>query len=178
MNLDLAERTAADVLNRLKPLCTRIEITGRVRRRKPSDIKNIELLAVPDLTNVDRLAQLKKAVNTTWGHPKAGLFPSRCTEIRSSCDIKIWWVDKRTWAVAMFVHTGSTSFVESAIEAWKRVSNGGYFQDGQMYEANGRPLDIAEEQEIFQLLKMPAVEPKMRFKLASAPPTFYKRREQ
>lgn len=178
MNLDLADKIASDVLNRLKPLCHRIEVTGRVRRRKPSDIKDVELLAIPDTTDINRLAELKKMVNSAWGPPRHGAFPSRCTEIKGSYEIKFWWVTKRTWAVSMFIHTGSTSFVSNAMDAWKKISQGGYFQEGMMHAKDGTPLDIMEEPEIFQHLRMQPIEPKMRFKLASTPPTQYKRREQ
>lgn len=44
-----ALRIAQELVERLRPACTRIEIAGSVRRGKP-DVKDIEIVAVPDLT--------------------------------------------------------------------------------------------------------------------------------
>lgn len=46
MNLASADRLADQWIARLSPFCSRIEVVGSVRRRKP-DPKDIEILAIP-----------------------------------------------------------------------------------------------------------------------------------
>lgn len=48
-----AFKVAEALVAQLEPVCTRIEIAGSIRRMKP-DVKDIEIVAVPDLTPVPR----------------------------------------------------------------------------------------------------------------------------
>ncbi|MFZ5856757.1 MAG: hypothetical protein ACOYZ6_08000 [Chloroflexota bacterium] len=48
-----ALKIAEELVERLRPACTRIEIAGSVRRGKP-EVKDIEIVAIPDLVPVPR----------------------------------------------------------------------------------------------------------------------------
>lgn len=53
MKLQIAQLVAEALVNHLRPACMRIEIKGSLARLKP-EVKDIEILAVPDLTPVKR----------------------------------------------------------------------------------------------------------------------------
>ena len=53
MKHDIALKTAEALVDHLRPACARIEIAGSIRRLKP-EVKDIEIVCVPDLTPVKR----------------------------------------------------------------------------------------------------------------------------
>lgn len=58
MKHNVALKVAESLVSHLGPACTRIEIAGSVRRRKP-EVKDIELVCVPDLSVTPRRAPLE-----------------------------------------------------------------------------------------------------------------------
>lgn len=58
MNHDIALKTAEALVEYLRPACARIEIAGSIRREK-AEVKDIELVCIPDLTIVPRRAPLE-----------------------------------------------------------------------------------------------------------------------
>jgi len=53
MKHDVALKVAESLVEHLRPACVRIEIAGSIRRLKP-EVKDIEIVAAPDLTPVKR----------------------------------------------------------------------------------------------------------------------------
>lgn len=51
MKHDVALKSAEALMEYLRPACTRIEIAGSIRREKP-EVKDIEIVAIPDLSIV------------------------------------------------------------------------------------------------------------------------------
>lgn len=58
MKHDVALKVAEALVEHLRPACERIEIAGSIRRGK-AEVKDIELVCVPDLTRVPRRAPLE-----------------------------------------------------------------------------------------------------------------------
>lgn len=79
MNLETAQKFAAEVHAVIVPLCEKCEIAGSIRRQKREDIKDIEIVAIPSLAGY---GDLKRVVNSKWGLPDQGRFPSKYTRIR------------------------------------------------------------------------------------------------
>jgi len=69
MKRDVALKAAESLVEHLRPTCERIEVKGSVSRFKP-DVKDIEILVVPDLTPVPR-AKLE------FGKPIPPLYKTR-----------------------------------------------------------------------------------------------------
>ena len=58
MKHEVAIKVAEVLVEHLRPACERIEIAGSIRREK-AEVKDIELVCVPDLTRVPRRAPLE-----------------------------------------------------------------------------------------------------------------------
>jgi len=58
MKRDVAFKVAEALVDHLRPACKRIEIAGSIRREK-SDVKDIEILAIPDLSIIVPRAPLE-----------------------------------------------------------------------------------------------------------------------
>lgn len=58
MKRDVALKVAESLVEYLSPACVRLEIAGSIRREK-AEVKDIELVCVPDLTQVPRRAPLE-----------------------------------------------------------------------------------------------------------------------
>jgi len=166
-------RLADALVDRLSPVCARIEIAGSIRR-KQAEIGDIELLAVPfpvlDLfeqptgqTEVDLLlAQwpvevIKNGekykqfiVTSTHGHPvQVDLFLQP---------------DPATWGVNMLIRTGPANFSKKMVTP-KR--SGGWMpdaytvRDARIWLPYER-LETPEEEDIFRLYGLEYIEPEYR----------------
>ncbi len=58
MKHDVALKVAEALVEHLRPVCTRIEIAGSIRRLKP-EVKDIEIVCIPDLTITPKRAPLE-----------------------------------------------------------------------------------------------------------------------
>lgn len=185
MNIIDAQRRADEVLAVLRPLCLRCEVAGSVRRKKPTDIKDIEIVLIP---HPEHLAELKDAINNRWGTPQIGAWPSKYCKIRAALNLDIFTVTPETWGLLFFIRTGPAEFGQRALTFWKTVTNGGYSKDGILHLADGTPVPTPEEEDVFRVLekysgtRCPFVPPERRLagpgkqcRRCSAPPA---RREQ
>lgn len=150
MTLPEAQHRAAEVLAVLRPLCLRCEIAGSVRRKKPTDIKDIEIVLIPDPAH---LAELKDAINNRWGIPQIGAWPSKYCKIRAMLNLDIFTVTPETWGLLFFIRTGPAEFGQRMLTYWKTITKGGYSQDGILHLADGTPVPTPEEEDVFRVLE-------------------------
>lgn len=158
-------RTALDcaneILGALAPYCIRIGIAGSIRRKKAEGIKDVELVAIPRPANARELHEI---VNSRWGRPSAGAFPSRYTKIRSARSIDLFWTDAERWGLIYFIRTGPADFSHGALAHWKRITNGGYSEEGILHRASGEVVATLEEADVFRVMNVPFIPPEKRFK--------------
>lgn len=150
MNLDDALTRGNEILAAIRPFCHRAEIAGSVRRKKSTDIKDIEVCAIPNTVFARELAEV---VNSRLGIPSAGKFPSRYTKVRAIAMIDFFWLNAKNWGLLYFVRTGPAEFGHRALIFWKQITKGGYSEDGILHLADGTPVETLEEIDVFRVLE-------------------------
>ena len=161
MILREATATAAAVIKAIGPLCVRCEAVGAVRRQHDTEIKVVEIVAIP---NVSHLMALRDVINSRWGPPSAGPFPSKFTKIRRVVPLDFHWVNAAQWGLAVFMLTGPTTFVQPALQRWKREHEDmGCERDFRLYQSPElEPMKIVEEMDVFQCFEAEFVKPEER----------------
>jgi len=140
MELKRAEKVAAVVVKRLSPFCSRIEVAGSIRRKKPW-VNDIDLvLIINDPWNfhaeVKQLGQLKTS-GTRIMRVMAG-----------SIQVDIYIADEETWATLLLIRTGSAeNNIRLATLAKKRgwrlsASGAGLFDENEERIAGGTEKSI------------------------------------
>jgi DNA polymerase/3'-5' exonuclease PolX len=159
MNLRDAEKIAEEVRLELLPFCIEARIAGSVRRQKVDMIKDVELVCVPDNK---QLHELMAIVNSKWGEPSIGKFPSKYTRIRGAHNLDLFWSTPQTFGLNYFIRTGPQSFVTRALSIWKKTTGGGYSKDCILHRADGTPVETPDEEAVFRALGWNFVRPQNR----------------
>ena len=162
MQYELAKKMADKYLNILKPYCDRIEIAGSIRRKKKNDIKDVEIVLIP---KGSKLLQFKETVEK-WRKIKGeaiGKYTQRQTEDGVILDIFI--ANKNNWGLIFAIRTGSAEYSHKVLaNGW--VSRGYNSKDGVLIPSEKIPLKekvfIYEEEDLFNLIGIPYVEPERR----------------
>jgi DNA polymerase/3'-5' exonuclease PolX len=155
--LEDALQSAEAVRAVIGPLCLRCEIAGSIRRKVPF-VGDIELVSIPD---PKKLFELKAVVNSKWGPPAIGAFPSKYTRIRGASDIDLFWTTRECWGVCFFVRTGSAEFVRRGFARWNKVS-GGHSHECRFHKKDLSMIDTLEETDVFKALRAPYCDPQLR----------------
>lgn len=154
MELERALKVASEVVKRLSPYCSRIEIAGSIRRKKPW-VNDIDLVLIPDdLWNfhaeVKKLGQVKVGGNKIM-RVMAGRY-----------QIDIYVADEVTWATLLLIRTGSVENNRRLATlakkiGWRLAASG----DGLFNESEERIAGDTEES-IYQALGLPYQRPEQR----------------
>lgn len=173
LSLAQARGVAEYVVAKLRAGCERIEVAGSVRREKPHDIGDIELVAIPkfrveqaNLFETRRVSVLDEEIGKLGVVMKGG---DKYKQVRVlgqyTVDLFIQ-PDPATWGVNFALRTGAADFSK-----WLVTSryNGGALPAGMMMrEARvwtvGRrePEETPEEVDFFRLLDLEWIEPRER----------------
>ena len=133
-------------------MCRRIEIAGSVRRRKNEDIKDVEVVAIPDNS---KLSDLRDRVNGGLaGRVVMGPFPSKYTKLSTAiCNIDIFWVTPESWGLQMLIRTGPAGFSARVLTYWKKITDGGFSNGGILHLSDSTIVPTPEEQDVFDALE-------------------------
>lgn len=166
-------RIALQMVERLQPVCERIEIAGSLRRKKP-EIGDIELIAVPILDRnlldevmypspLDRmLAGWPITLAKNGNRQKQFIFKaSGGTTYQIDLFLQ---PDPATWGVNLLLRTGSAEF-SKRMAMHKR--HGGWMPDdlvmeGAKIKRDGVIIPTPEERDVFELWGMEYIEPEDR----------------
>lgn len=159
MTIASALNIAEEVKVALAQYCHQIEVAGSVRRRKLVDIKDIEIVAVPRAAS---LMDLQRLVNSCWGEPSIGRFPSKYTRIRGAYNLDLFWCTAETFPLNLFIRTGPADYSHRGLVRWKQVSGGGWSKDARLHRADGTLVDLKTEEDVFQALRWPWSPPEER----------------
>ena len=169
MELELAQKIADEILERLKPHCHQCNIAGSVRREKP-EVKDIEFVLHPKdyqtglfksgvAEIIDSFEFLKGEMN--YGKCKyaqrylsIGLHPPR-QEIK----IDFFFADAENYGWIYALRTGSKQFNFTYL---REMAKRGYKSEGGYIRHNGEKILIPDEANLFLRLGMKYVEPKNR----------------
>lgn len=149
MNYEDGIKRADEILTAIRPFCHRAELAGSLRRGKKTDVKDIEICAIPNTVFARELADV---VNHRWGEPSQGRFPSKYTKVRAIANIDFFFPTKETWGLIFLIRTGPAEFGHRLLGYWKTITNGGYSKDGILHLADGTAVPTLEEQDVFEVL--------------------------
>ena len=99
IELERAQRIANAVIKRLSPYCSRIEVAGSVRRKKPQ-VHDIDFVLIPSdpwklHSEILKLGQVRMS-------------GSKVTRVMAgSVQLDLYFADEKTWATLLLIRTGS-----------------------------------------------------------------------
>ena len=154
--LEGALKTAEAVVEQLSPYCSRIEIAGSIRRKKPW-VNDIDLALIPnDMGGL--LAEL-----TTIGGGKLKMSGRKIIKVMyGAIQVDIYVAEEATWGTLLLIRTGSKeSNIRLAMLAqkrgWQLKANG----EGLLNEKGDRIAGDTEES-IYEALGLPWQPPERR----------------
>lgn len=178
MHLTKANLVAMAIVERLAPFCTRIEIAGSIRRKKP-EVGDIEIVCIPKSgTEPDLFADPSLATITRsqdWiraayligtlakGSPMDGRYIQFLVDTRDHARIQLdlFLATPANWGLIFALRTGNADYSHHVLAAgW--VRHGYHSKNGNLIDHNGRTVPIREEEELFRLIGRPFVEPQFR----------------
>lgn len=154
MELEQAQKIADEVLRRLSPYCSRVEVAGSVRRRKPYP-RDIDLVLIP---------------SDPWNlsHEIAGLGPvslkgDKLKRVNyNGVQVDIYYSTPETWATLLLIRTGSAeNNIRLASLAKKRGWHLAASGDG-LFNERGERIAGDTERSIYDALGVPWQEPEER----------------
>lgn len=151
MQFEEAHKLAVSVRDKIRPFCMagHCEVAGSIRRQKPEDIKDVEIVAIP---NSLYLRELRDIVNHQWGTPEIGAFPSKYTRVRGAVNIDFFWCTPQTWGLNFFIRTGSAEYVKMALTQWKQKHAEGFAHQARLYTDPKTMVDTPTEAAVFEAL--------------------------
>lgn len=152
--LERAQKIAGEVVKRLSPYCSRIEVAGSVRRKKPW-VNDIDFVLVPsDLWNLHHeiigMGQVRMSGNKIM------------RVMVGSTQIDIYFASEETWATLLLIRTGAA---ENNIRLASLAKNRGWHLaasgDG-LFDESGQRIAGDSEESIYGALGLPYQKPEER----------------
>ncbi len=165
MDLNQAKEIAGDFIKKIDIYCHRCEIAGSIRRKKPDNIKDIEIVIIPRPEKLTELkAELEKYTIVK------GKFPGKYIQLKFRTKIIDPFItDKVHWGCIFLIRTGSSEF-NKALMNYARESCGKCFSNGRLWPMKmytgesiySSPNYTPEEKDVFRALGLEYVEPENR----------------
>lgn len=161
MNLIRAETKAKGLLKVFLPFCDRIEVVGKIRRRK-EPIDNIDILLAPKSALLFELMGKIVALGSEDGikvaNKKTILLKDELEEIM----VNLWFTTISKWPTMLFIKTGGNKSVQRIGTLCKDKKWQFSVNEAAIFDENGRKLLIEKEEDIFTLLGVSFIEPSWR----------------
>lgn len=160
MQLDKALEIAEKTKELLAPYCERIEIAGSIRRKKP-EVKDIELVAIPKPYDVGLFENGIANVVNQWKKVK-GELPCKYTQrlLPDGITLDLFFANQENWGLIYALRTGSAEYSHKVLATgWVKL---GYNSEGGHLCIDGKQIDTREEKDLFELIGVPYIEPKLR----------------
>ena len=154
--LIIAEQTR-DIL---KPYCERIEIAGSIRRKK-SEVKDIEIVAIPKPYNTGLFENGIATIVNRWPKVK-GELPCKYTQriLPEGIKLDLFFAEFENWGLIFAIRTGSAEYSHKILATgW--VKAGYISKKGYLY-TNNKKIIVSEERYLFQIIGVPYIEPQYR----------------
>jgi DNA polymerase/3'-5' exonuclease PolX len=172
--LQRARWIAEAVVTDLAPGCTRIEIAGSVRRRKP-ECGDIEIVAIPREPEklvvgspgtlldqiLDKLCRGQGVSQRTLIQLKAGDRYKQYEIVHAGCRLDLFLCTPETWGWILLLRTGPETFTKRVVT---KRQHGGLcplqlrFEGGRIWQGD-KVLPTPEEIDVFKALMTPWREP-------------------
>jgi DNA polymerase/3'-5' exonuclease PolX len=168
MKVTVAQKIAEQLKSELLPYCDRIEIAGSIRRSKP-EVKDIELVCITkkeqaSLFDLPEMMQpIKEFVDIVNKYERVkgsaiGKYTQRI--LPEGIKLDLFTATKDNWGLIYAIRTGSADYSHYILATrWVKL---GYISKNGFLHKDGKIIPVQEEQELFDLLKMPWIEPHKR----------------
>lgn len=169
--LKKAQNWAARLVEILRPHCDRVEVAGSIRREMP-DCGDIDIVCIPKhdfdlMGNPDKpCGGFISAVNQfdkLIGNPD-GKYTQR--QLPEDVKLDLYMADPDNFGLLLAIRTGSADFnVKTLVRGIERINH--KMTEGHIYDFSNNVLNpvhvpIREEVDLFNLIGIPFIEPKMR----------------
>ena len=154
MQLERAQKIASEVVERLRPCCTRIEIAGSIRRRKPV-VNDIDIVLIAkDRPCIDAILMQLGSVRMSG---------KKIARVQmEDISVDLYFATPETWAALLLIRTGSKeNNIRLCTLARKRGWHLAASGDG-LFDENGRRIAGDSEQSIYRALDLPWQSPEER----------------
>lgn len=173
MRLEIAQSYARHITEWLAPHCERLEIAGSIRRERP-ECGDVDLVCIPKLTQErDILGEIVHRRNHVHHHLVQHAAAGRC-KIASGgdregrlmivqlqkCQLDVYFATPETFATILLCRTGSKE--HNILIAQRALDLGGHWKPNEQLTIAGRAIASSFEQQIYDALKLPWIEPRDR----------------
>lgn len=164
MDLKQATAIALDVMEQLKPHCLKISIAGSVRRLKPKDIKDIEIVCIPKPYDVGLFQSGIATVVNQWPKVKGELDYNKCRYTQrilpQGIKLDLFIAEHGNYGLILAIRTGSADYSYKVLAtAW--VKAGYHSKDGYLHQGHTR-FNTPEETDLYQRINLPWIHPQLR----------------
>lgn len=161
MNLEEATALANEIVALLAPHCDRIQIAGSIRRQHPFP-GDIEIVCIPkyDIVRSRQFVELVDSWEKVRGDARTGKATQR---IYKQQKVDIFMCGPENWGYIFAIRTGSAGFSHLTLaRRWVQCGLRGI--EGQLVRVkDNTPISVREEEDLFKLLNLPFVEPRLRY---------------
>lgn len=151
------------VVELLKPHCYRIEIAGSIRRQKPQ-VKDIEIVCIPKPYQTGLFSDGIALVVNEWPKVKGDLDYQYCKYTQrvlpEGIKLDLFFAQPGNWGSILLIRTGDWEFSKHFM-GHIMPQRGYKQQDGYVWKS-GDKIEVKEEKELFDLMRIPFIEPKDR----------------
>lgn len=163
MEYSEAMAIAKQKLEMIAPHCERCEIAGSLRRRK-SEVKDIEILAIPKPYERGLLESGLASVVNKWEKVKGDMIYGKVKYTQrilpEGIKLDLFFANEDNWGLLYATRTGSADFsYKTLARGW--VKQGYRGVDGYLTR-DGEIIPVREEEDLFKLIKIPFVNPEDR----------------
>lgn len=173
MKLEHAKAIAEELVKQLAPHCERIQIAGSIRREKP-EVKDIEIVAIPKPYEIGLFESGVATVVNRWQKVK-GELPCKYTQriithsslantrlFEGHIKLDLFFATPKNWGLILAIRTGSAEYSHQVL-AMGWVRKGYESIEGNLFHKASRwERSIPEEKDLFDLIGIDWVEPKLR----------------
>lgn len=156
MDLERAQIIADNVVSRLSPYCSRIEVAGSVRRKKAT-VNDIDFVLIP----TDPWQLQSEIMRLGGGQVK--MSGSKITRLSyNGVQVDLYFATPETWATLLLIRTGST---ESNIRLTTLAKKRGWHLHASglgLFNEKGERIAGDTEDSIFEALGIPYQRPEER----------------
>lgn len=160
---DEAHPIAKLVLELLRPHCVRCEIAGSIRRKK-SEIKDIEIVAIPKPYEIGLFENGIASVVNQWQKVKGELEygKSKYTQrvLPEGIKLDLFFAEEDNWGNILLIRTGDWEFSKKFMGVL--LPQQGYKQEDGFLTYNGKQISCPEENDLFLKAGIKYIEPEKR----------------
>jgi len=160
LELSKALTLAEEIIEIIKPYCSKLEIAGSVRRKKEF-VKDIELVVTtPNVNTLKNKLGLYLLKENKIPFLKAG--NKYVNFLYKGYKFDLFISDEDNFGLTFLIRTGSAEFSTRMLAQWKRVTQGGASVNGYLHDKSSNKFITPTEESVFELLKLDFIEPEFR----------------